>query len=211
MPNAPVPRIAVDPPGPSPIANTSAHFSINKEDADILQQHLDDFQNADTGSCANVIQRAMAEVYQHHPPNTSFDKMEAGKKIQKWFYNHYIHPKHQYTKFTCKWSTWNAFFQLRRDEIMVLATDLSGKEPGKPGFLGALQDATTVLLDELSAEDWEEYAEAAAKWSAQAQPPHIQSRMALSMQKQIIQDFQRQLFKTCGICTLVLTAYKGED
>jgi hypothetical protein len=31
------------------------------------------------------------------------------------------------------------------------------------------------------------------------------------MRKRIIQDFQRQLFKTCGIRTLVLTAYKGED
>jgi hypothetical protein len=31
------------------------------------------------------------------------------------------------------------------------------------------------------------------------------------MHKRIIQDFQRQLFKTCGICTLVLTAYEGED
>jgi hypothetical protein len=79
MPNAPVPGIAIGPPGPSPIANTSAHFSIDKEDADILHQHLDDFQNADTGSHASVIQRAMAEVYQHHPPNTSFDKMEVGK------------------------------------------------------------------------------------------------------------------------------------
>jgi hypothetical protein len=63
---------------------------------------------------------------------------------------------------------------------MVLATDLSGKEPGKPGFLGALQDATTVLLDELSAEDQEEYAEAAAEWLAQALPPHIQSRCVYS-------------------------------
>jgi hypothetical protein len=35
--------------------------------------------------------------------------------------------------------------------------------------------------------------------------------MAASMHKQIIQDFQRQLFKTCGIRTLVLTAYEGED
>jgi hypothetical protein len=56
---------------------------------------------------------------------------------------------------------------------MVLVTDLSGKEPGKPGFLGALQDATTVLLDKLSAEDREEYAEAAARMvSAGPTSPH---------------------------------------
>ena len=35
--------------------------------------------------------------------------------------------------------------------------------------------------------------------------------MATSMRKQIIQDFQRQLFKTCGIHSLVLTAYEGKD
>lgn len=36
-------------------------------------------------------------------------------------------------------------------------------------------------------------------------------RMASSMRKQIIQDFQRQLYKTCGIRSLVFTAYEGED
>jgi hypothetical protein len=36
-------------------------------------------------------------------------------------------------------------------------------------------------------------------------------RMASSMRKRIIQDFQSQLYKTCGIRTLVLTAYEGED
>jgi hypothetical protein len=35
--------------------------------------------------------------------------------------------------------------------------------------------------------------------------------MASSMRKRIIQDFQSQLYKTCGIRTLVLTAYEGED
>jgi hypothetical protein len=36
-------------------------------------------------------------------------------------------------------------------------------------------------------------------------------RFASSMRKRIIQDFQRQLFKTCGVRTLVLTAHEGED
>jgi hypothetical protein len=35
--------------------------------------------------------------------------------------------------------------------------------------------------------------------------------MAASMRKRIIQDFQSQLYKTCGVRTLVLTAYEGED
>jgi hypothetical protein len=41
------------------------------------------------------------------------------------------------------------FFQLHCDEIMVHVTDMSGKESGKPGFLSAWQDSTTVLLDKL--------------------------------------------------------------
>jgi hypothetical protein len=65
---------------------------------------------------------------------------------------------------------------LNRDEIMVLATDVSGKEPGEPGFLGALQDATTSLLDDLTPEDRQEYADAAVEWTAETPPPHIQSR-----------------------------------
>ena len=36
-------------------------------------------------------------------------------------------------------------------------------------------------------------------------------RMAASMRKRVIQDFQRQLYKTCGVRSLVLTAYEGED
>ena len=36
-------------------------------------------------------------------------------------------------------------------------------------------------------------------------------RMAASMRKRIIQDFQSQLYKTCGIRSLVLTAYESED
>jgi hypothetical protein len=79
MANVPLPIIAANPPATSPIVNAHTCFSIAKEDADILWQYLDEFQNADTGSHANVIQRAMAEVYQHHPPNASFDKMEVGK------------------------------------------------------------------------------------------------------------------------------------
>jgi hypothetical protein len=36
-------------------------------------------------------------------------------------------------------------------------------------------------------------------------------RMATTMCKWIIQDFQSQLYKTCGVHSLVLTAYEGED
>ena len=39
----------------------------------------------------------------------------------------------------------------------------------------------------------------------------IEWQMATSMCKCIIEEFQSQLFKTCGIRSLVLTAYEGED
>jgi hypothetical protein len=59
---------------------------------------------------------------------------------------------------------------------MIMATDISNIELGELGFLGALQNATTILLDDLSPEDHEEYAQAAVEWSMEAPPPHIQSR-----------------------------------
>ena len=36
-------------------------------------------------------------------------------------------------------------------------------------------------------------------------------RMAASMWKRIVQDFQSQLYKTCGIRSLVFTAYESEE
>ena len=59
---------------------------------------------------------------------------------------------------------------------MALATELSGKPPGELGFLGALQDATTVMLNALSPEDLKDYAQAAKEWSQKSPPPQIQSR-----------------------------------
>lgn len=115
---------------------------------------------------------------------------------------------------------------------MEHAKETSGIAPGDTAFLGALQDATTTLWKELSPEDQEDYVEAAREWSEKTPPKHIQSRyasicipyqsippfltyiiyrMASSMRERIIEDFQSQLYKTCGIRSLVLTAYEGED
>jgi hypothetical protein len=35
--------------------------------------------------------------------------------------------------------------------------------------------------------------------------------MAQSMRKQVIQDFQKQLYKICGVQTIVLSAYQDEN
>jgi hypothetical protein len=35
--------------------------------------------------------------------------------------------------------------------------------------------------------------------------------MAQSMRKRVIQDFQKQLYKICGVQTIVLSAYQDEN
>ncbi|KAI9429629.1 hypothetical protein H4582DRAFT_2088708 [Lactarius indigo] len=134
-------------------------FIITPEDADVLQEYLEEFQAADTSLSA------------------PFDKKVATKKIQKWFYNHYIRPRRQYIKFTCKWSARNAFYHLHREEVLERAREDSGTEPGNPAFLGALQDATTALWNDVSPKDQREYVDAAKEWSEKTPPKHIQSRI----------------------------------
>ncbi|KAH9015530.1 hypothetical protein EDB84DRAFT_1443412 [Lactarius hengduanensis] len=186
-------------------------FSITPRDADILREYLEEFQCADTPLRTRIIEKAMAQLYRLRPSGTPFDKKVATKKIQKWFYNHYVRPRRQYIKFTRKWSARNAYYHLHRDEVLERAKEDSGKEPGDRAFLGALQDATTALWNAVSPEDQEEYVDAANEWSENTPPKHIQSRMASSMRERIIQDFQGQLYKTCGIRSIVLTAYESEE
>ena len=50
---------------------------------------------------------------------------------------------------------------------------------GDPEFLGALQNATTVLSNGLCTEDKDDYTQAAIEWSAESPPPHIQSRYVM--------------------------------
>ncbi|KAF8268969.1 hypothetical protein EI94DRAFT_1699846 [Lactarius quietus] len=114
------------------------------------QEHITQFQNGNPGARANIIEK------------------DAGKKIQKWFYNHYLYPQCQYTKFTCKWSSHSAFYQLNRDEVLELARETSGMDLGAPGFLDTFQDATT-----------QDYAQAAKEWSQDTPPTHVQSSIIL--------------------------------
>ncbi|KAH9040940.1 hypothetical protein EDB85DRAFT_1886610 [Lactarius pseudohatsudake] len=234
-------------------------FSITPQDRDVLQEYLQEFQEADTVTITlqivlyleisqrpesssvkdhysichrgasprslsrtqtirvivkdtddwtRIIEKAMAKLYHLHLVNTPFDKKDANKK---WFYNHYARPRCQYIKFTRKWSARNAFYHLNRDEVLKHAKETFGIEPGDPAFLGALQDATTTLWTKLSPEVQEDYVKAAKEWSEETPPKDVQLRMASSMRERIIEDFQSQLYKTCGICSLVLTAYESED
>jgi hypothetical protein len=58
---------------------TNTHFVITPQDADILQQYLEEFQEADTSLRNKIIERAMAALYQLRPANTPFNKKEASK------------------------------------------------------------------------------------------------------------------------------------
>ena len=59
--------------------NVHMGFTTTHQDAGILKEYLDDFQKANTGDRADIIQKAMAEIYEERPHNSKFDKMEAGK------------------------------------------------------------------------------------------------------------------------------------
>ncbi|KAI9436410.1 hypothetical protein BJY52DRAFT_1230495 [Lactarius psammicola] len=94
---------------------------------------------------------------------------------------------------------------------MLEAEQMSGACPGSQAFLGSLQDATTKIWSTLSVKDQQRYSNLATRWSDDAPPPRIQVRMASSMSGKIIRDFQAQLFKTCGIQCVVLTAHEHEN
>jgi hypothetical protein len=57
----------------------NAGFTITPQDIDILQQYLEEFQEADTSLRTKIIEKVMAELYQLRPTNTHFDKKEASK------------------------------------------------------------------------------------------------------------------------------------
>ncbi|KAN0135027.1 hypothetical protein V8E53_007145 [Lactarius tabidus] len=85
------------------------------------------------------------------------------------------------------------------DEVMTEAEEMSGALPGSWAFLGSLQDVTTKLWKELSDNEQQLYVRLANKWSDEPPPANIQARMASS------------LFKSCGICCIVLAAHEKED
>ena len=54
-------------------------FAITPKDTEILQQYLEEFQEADSSLRTKIIEKAMAELYLLRPDNTPFDKKEARK------------------------------------------------------------------------------------------------------------------------------------
>ncbi|KAH9015583.1 hypothetical protein EDB85DRAFT_2156541 [Lactarius pseudohatsudake] len=203
--------------GESEISRPSIHalgdtFSISPQDACILKGYVEEFQKADTDTWKTILEKAMGELYTLWPPNSTFNKKVAKTKIRTWFYNHYSRPHRQLIKFTRRWSARNAFYHENKEEVTQLAQKLSGGVPGSEAFLGALQDATTSLWKKLSIEEQEPYADIAKEWSEDKPPRDIQAKMAQAkFRGRIVRDFQTQLFKTCGMRSVVLVAYADKD
>ena len=111
---------------------------------------------------------------------------------------------------------------------MMEVEEMSGSPPGSQAFLGCLQDATTKLWNVLSNGEQQIYVKLAKRWSDEPPLPHIQARyvsclpfaqvseychslrMASSVSAKIVRDFQKQLFKSCRVRCIVLTAHADE-
>ena len=65
----------------------NAVFILTPADKALLQDNLNDFQDADKDARATITERVMGELCQLRPPNTSFNKKDARKVSFKphWF------------------------------------------------------------------------------------------------------------------------------
>jgi hypothetical protein len=182
---------------PSPVPPMVEAFSITRDDAEILQEYKEQFEEGDKDFRNTIVANAMAELCRRRSETEPFDKIDASKvsasghtiqivgsptantssqKIRKWFSNHYSQPERQYFKFTCKWSARNAFYHMCHDEIMMEVEKMSGALPGSQPFLGCFQEAITKLWRMLTEEEQEVYASLGRKWLEKAPPPHIWAR-----------------------------------
>ena len=65
--------------GIHPSQLTNVGFQLTPEDIGILEQHLEEFGEAETKTQTKLVQSIMGELYQHHPVNTPFYKVQASK------------------------------------------------------------------------------------------------------------------------------------
>ncbi|KAF8263639.1 hypothetical protein EI94DRAFT_1806937 [Lactarius quietus] len=163
------------PSGPAVHAQTEI-FKVTPEDVKILNEHIVDFQEANTGARHILMERILEESYALRPVDTLFDKSDIKQKLRRWFYNHSDPPHHQTIRFIWKWSARNVFYHAKKDDIMTLAQDISEGALGSQAFLGALQDATTQFWNKLSIEEVEMYKDMVRDWLENTPPEHIQSR-----------------------------------
>ncbi|KAF8264209.1 hypothetical protein EI94DRAFT_1806091 [Lactarius quietus] len=135
-----------------------------------------------------ILEEAAGELYALRPPNTVFDKKEV-KKLGPGFITTTIGP-------------------INHSNIMELTQEISRGTPGSQAFLGALQDATTRLWKELPTE--EQSGIANLQRSGPKTDLRRPYRLSAAYRHRMVQDFQTQLFKTCGMWSVVLVAYADE-
>ncbi|KAH9035587.1 hypothetical protein EDB84DRAFT_1437881 [Lactarius hengduanensis] len=186
---------------PGNSAGESERFSITPQDASVLKGYVEEFQKADTDSRKTILERAMGELYAMRPPNSTFDKKEAKRDM--------------------------VFTITTLVLIVNLSNLLGGGRPemhftmrrrkrlpnlrrGIPGSPSKMQQPH--YGKKLSIEEQEPYAEMAKEWSEDRPPRDIQAKMAqAALPWPDVRDFQTQLFKTCGMRSVVLVAYADKD
>jgi len=100
------------------------------------------------------------------------------QKIRKWFYNNYQSLKHEYFRFSRKWSARSVYFHKNRALVLEQTTKTSGLSSGQPGFASALQIELSNLWKELSFTEQDEYQTLASEWSVDKPPQNVQARSA---------------------------------
>jgi len=101
------------------------------------------------------------------------------QKIRKWFYNNSDTPQRQYINFTCNWSTQNAFFHQKRDDILKKTAENSEISAGHPAYLGTLQREITRQWNDLTLEERQEFQALANQWSSGSAPEAVKRRQAI--------------------------------
>jgi hypothetical protein len=112
---------------------------------------------------------------------------------------------------------------------MELTKDICGDVPGSQAFFGALQDVTTRLWKKLSSQEQVKFRALAKEWLDDRPPNHVQAKCVIFIViispglinmvrmasapywRRIVRDFQTQLYKTCGVCSVVLVAYLDDS
>jgi hypothetical protein len=66
---------------PLTVPPTVETFSITQEDATILAEHLEEFENGDADVRTTIVANVMAELWLLRPETLPFDKIEASKVL----------------------------------------------------------------------------------------------------------------------------------
>jgi hypothetical protein len=212
-------------------------FSLTAMDTGILKGYLQEFQASSTEARQNILEttpsgsvfdKKMAKQVRFPMFFRWFTERKCPQKIQTWCYNHYDCPHCQLIWFTWRWSARNSFYHQNKAEITELTKEICGDVLGSQAFFGVLQDATNQIWKRLSNQEQVKY-RALKEWSDDRPPKHIQAKYVILVviigsrlihmvrmasapyRHRIVRDLQTQLYKTCGVHSVMLVAYPDES